>query len=191
MRELRIGSYLQTHKILDFEKHSSTFSQISFQYKTLEEDIENNPTVFGKILRGVLRKDRSYTSKILYEDSEYLAFRNIKPYAKLAALVIPKRYILQSPDDLPHPYLDVINRMKEIAIEEIVKKYEPKSYTKRDYWLRFHRPPYNSVKHLHLHVLAPRSEITKWETLVVMGDSKRSCDVAHVINRMNTEKTEL
>ena len=117
-----------------------------------------------------------------------MAFRNIKPYAKLAALVIPKRYILQSPDDLPCEYLDTILRMKEIAIEELVKKYEPTAYSKKDFWLRFHRPPYNSVTHLHLHVLAPRTEITKWETLVVMGDPKRSCDVGDVINRMKNEK---
>ena len=173
------------------KKHSSSFSKLSFPYKTIEEDIRNNTTVFGKILQGVLNKDKTYKSKILYEDSEYLAFRNIKPYAKLAGLVIPKRFILQNPDKLSYEYLDVIIRMKEVAIEEIVKKYEPKAYDQRDYWLRFHRPPYNTVKHLHLHVLAPRSEITKWQTLVVMGDSNRACDVSDVINRMNKEKSKV
>ena len=170
------------------KEYSSSFSKLRFEYETIEEDIKNNPTVFGKILKGALNKDKSYESKILYEDSEFLAFRNIKPYAKLTALVIPKRFILQSPDDLSPEHLDVIIRMKEIAEQDIVKKYEPEAYSKKDYWLRFHRPPHNSVKHLHLHILAPRSEITKWETLVVMGDAKRSCDVGDVINRMNKDK---
>lgn len=170
------------------EKHSSSFSKLRFEYETIKEDIENNQTVFGKILQGVIKRDKSSESKILYEDSEFLAFRNIKPYAKLTALVIPKRFILQNPDDLSHEHLDVIIRMKEIALHDIVKKYEPEAYSKKDYWLRFHRPPYNSVKHLHLHILAPRSEITKWETLLVMGDTKRSCDVDDVINRMNKEQ---
>eukprot|EP00966_Prymnesium_polylepis_P039417 914470-Prymnesium_polylepis.1 len=35
--------------------------------------------------------------RVLHDDAKYMAFRNIKPYAPLAALVIPKRFVEQDP----------------------------------------------------------------------------------------------
>ena len=61
------------------------------RYSTLAEDIERNPTVFGKLLR------RELPARVLHDDETYFAFRNIKPYAPLAGLVIPKRRLLQDP----------------------------------------------------------------------------------------------
>lgn len=61
---------------------------------TLRDDIAQNRTAFGPLLR----KERP--ARVLYEDAHFLAFRNIKPYAPLAALVIPKRFVLQDPEGL-------------------------------------------------------------------------------------------
>ena len=51
-------------------------------------DYDSNPTVFGKILRGELRR-----RPILKESDNLIAFEDQKPKAKLHALIIPKRYI--------------------------------------------------------------------------------------------------
>jgi histidine triad (HIT) family protein len=53
----------------------------------LEENIANNSTIFGKILRGEIPADK------VYEDDYILAFRDIQPKAKIHILVIPKKCI--------------------------------------------------------------------------------------------------
>jgi len=47
----------------------------------------DNPTIFGKILRGEIPAD------IVYEDTHCLAFRDVNPVAPEHILVIPKRHI--------------------------------------------------------------------------------------------------
>jgi histidine triad (HIT) family protein len=54
----------------------------------LEENIQNNPTIFGKILRGEIPAD------VVYEDDKILAFNDIEPKAKVHVLVIPKKHIV-------------------------------------------------------------------------------------------------
>ena len=144
---------------------------------SLEEDMERNSTVFGKILRN------KHTVKIIYEDDKYLAFPNIKRYAPLACLIIPKRFIPQNPLGLPSDRLELILEMKEIG-QKIVHKENPSSFKDGDFWLKFHKPPYTSVEHLHLHVIAPVSQITKWDIIARFCDKKMACDVDDVIIKM-------
>lgn len=47
----------------------------------------DNPTIFGKIIRGEIPCDR------VYEDDDFLAFRDIRPRAKVHVLVVPKQYV--------------------------------------------------------------------------------------------------
>lgn len=54
----------------------------------LTNDIQNNPTIFGKILRGEIPADK------VYEDDYVLAFRDIQPKAKIHVLLIPKKHIV-------------------------------------------------------------------------------------------------
>lgn len=58
--------------------------------KTLAQDIQENPTVFGKILRDEI------PAKKVYEDEHILAFHDIAPAAKVHVLVIPKKRILSA-----------------------------------------------------------------------------------------------
>ena len=50
--------------------------------------IEENPTIFGKILRGEIPSDS------VYEDDHCLAFRDINPAAPTHILIIPKKHIV-------------------------------------------------------------------------------------------------
>lgn len=53
----------------------------------LQTDIQNNPTIFGKILRGEISAAK------VYEDELILCFKDIEPKAKIHVLVIPKKRI--------------------------------------------------------------------------------------------------
>ena len=115
---------------------------------------EDNTSVFGDILRGE-------TSASVYAESDtLLAFRDRWPRAPLHGLGIPKRHIRSvrnlapgRPDDL-----NTVVEMKEMALD-IIRKEQPKAYEEEDFMLRFHIAPFNSVDHLHLHVLAPSTSM--------------------------------
>jgi diadenosine tetraphosphate (Ap4A) HIT family hydrolase len=118
-------------------------------------DYRLNPTVFGEILRG-----EQPQSKIYLESAHLLAFRDIRPRAPLHALVIPKRYIptIQNLDD-DAMSKDLLLQMQDMAHNLLQKHLTSDQYEQKDYILCFHIPPFNSVDHLHLHVLAPASEM--------------------------------
>lgn len=114
-------------------------------------DYSDNPSVFGQILNGSL-PSRNYK-----ETTELLAFRDRSPKAALHALVIPKRFIPDvyslTPDDV-----QLVQDMRQMGLD-LLEELLPQAFTKNDYILCFHIPPFNSVDHLHLHVLAPASQM--------------------------------
>mmetsp|Transcript_47593 Transcript_47593/g.92925 ORF Transcript_47593/g.92925 Transcript_47593/m.92925 type:complete len:240 (-) Transcript_47593:141-860(-) len=117
----------------------------------IDGSFDRNPTQFGKILRG------ESPAKVINETDELLAFIDRSPKAPLHALVIPKLLI---PDvrSLSTDKLHVVELMHLLGLE-IIEKYCPQAGKSGDYILCFHIPPFNSVDHLHLHVLAPASQM--------------------------------
>jgi len=131
---------------------------------------ETNPTIFGRILEG------TQPAITLVEDEELISIEDKYPRAPLHALVIPKQYIKSintlsgatststavtrttataTHENYP---LNLLTNMKQMAIAT-VQVSQPNAYKNGDYILCFHIPPFTSVKHLHLHVLAPASEM--------------------------------
>ena len=149
--------------------------------ETLAEDIQSNPTIFGRLLR------REAPVRVLYDSEDYFAFRNIKPYAPLAGLVIPKRFMLQDPDGLDISDLPVLERMRDVGLA-VAKEQQPDAFKRGDFRLCFHRPPFSSVPHLHLHVLAPVSRFPSWTSLVFLAPSPWAIDVDDVINHLRSQQ---
>ena len=112
---------------------------------------EDNTSVFGDILRGKV------PASVYAETNTLLAFRDRTPRAPLHGLVIPKRHI-RSVRNLVPDDLNTVVEMKEMALG-IIREEQPKAYDEEDYILCFHIAPFNSVDHLHLHVLAPSSSM--------------------------------
>ena len=110
--------------------------------------------MFGDILRGEL------SASVYAESDTLLAFRDRWPRAPLHGLVIPKRFVRSvrnlSPDRTDD--LNTVMEMKEMALA-IIKEEQPEAFIEEDYMLCFHIAPFNSVDHLHLHVLAPASSM--------------------------------
>ncbi|KAL4062183.1 HIT-like domain-containing protein [Scleroderma yunnanense] len=97
---------------------------------------------------------RSYTSDrgafhIVWEDADFIAFRDIKPAGQYHVQLIPKQHIT-SVRDLTIKDVDLVRRMKQIGNEILDQFQVPSTHRK----MGFHIPPFNSIHHLHLHVQA-------------------------------------
>jgi len=152
-------------------------------FSSLAEDVKCNPTVFGKLLRGEVQPGEA---GVYHDDDAYFAFANIKSYAPLAGLVIPKRRLHQDPDALSAAELDTVRGMRRVALE-VCAREQPEAYAAGDYWLRFHRRPFHSVDHLHMHVLAPASKASAWTSFVFLAGSPWAHDAGDVISRLERE----
>lgn len=150
-------------------------------------DYSSNPTVFGRILRGEIPD----TVILMNEpDSDVFAFEDHRPKAPFHGLVIPRRYIpsiQHVANDKDHDHtdgLELILQLQDVAHDLIARKF-PEAYRQKDYVLCFHIPPFNSVDHLHLHVLAPASEMDFAFRRIKYNTFTRWCiGVADVIERL-------
>ncbi|KAG1770920.1 HIT-like protein [Suillus occidentalis] len=86
---------------------------------------------------------------IVWEDQEFVAFRDIRPSAQQHMQLIPKTHI-ESIRKLSQKDVKMLRRMEEIGHSILDTFNVPVSKRK----MGFHIPPFNSVLHLHLHVQA-------------------------------------
>ncbi|KAJ2820596.1 hypothetical protein IWW50_004997 [Coemansia erecta] len=86
--------------------------------------------------------------RVVYEDESFIAFHDIKPDAALHLLVIPRQHYGTvkelTTDDLP-----MVKRMLEIGQQLL----EERGFVDGTARFGFHRPPFNSIHHLHMHCL--------------------------------------
>jgi histidine triad (HIT) family protein len=110
----------------------------------VREGFDNNKTVFGKILRGELPRH------IVHETDDILVFDDISPASQNHWLLIPKKHISRpsalTPDDAP-----LLDNMVQTA-KDLVAKYNTEN---AEVVMGFHRFPFLSVYHLHMHVIFP------------------------------------
>jgi diadenosine tetraphosphate (Ap4A) HIT family hydrolase len=140
-------------------------------------DYDSNDTVFGAILRG------DVPAQTLAESTTLLAFEDIKPRAPLHALIIPKAFV-GSVFDLRDTDLRWIHEMQRMAMQ-LIHEYHPEAYETGDYRLAFHIPPFNSVDHLHLHVLAPLSSMRFYYRNIKYATPTRWCmDLERIVARL-------
>jgi len=114
------------------------------------DEYTSNPTPFGAILRG----DRPVRTVAVSE--QILAFVDQTPRAPLHVLVIPKRRINSV---RAGNFSNEVAESLHGAAMKVLQKHCPTSAETGDYILCYHVPPFNSVDHLHLHVLAPASQM--------------------------------
>ncbi|OAX38189.1 HIT-like protein, partial [Rhizopogon vinicolor AM-OR11-026] len=84
---------------------------------------------------------------IIWEDEEFVAFRDISPSAQHHIQLIPKTHI-ESIRELSKKDIKMLRRMEEIGHSILDAFNAPVSRRK----MGFHIPPFYSVLHLHLHV---------------------------------------
>jgi len=98
---------------------------------------------------------------IVYEDHDFVAFKDIAPAAQLHLQVIPKKHI-ESVRSLGKIDTELVRSMADIG-DKLLDDYGVKPKKRK---MGFHIPPYYSVSHLHLHVQAlpyvPRFKAVKY-----------------------------
>ncbi|CAL1283148.1 unnamed protein product [Larinioides sclopetarius] len=92
---------------------------------------------------------------LLYKDDNFVAFRNITPAATHHYLIIPKDHIKDGVNLGLH-HIPMLQQMENIAYE-VLKQQGALAMPSR---VGYHWPPFISVPHLHLHVIAPEKELS-------------------------------
>jgi diadenosine tetraphosphate (Ap4A) HIT family hydrolase len=113
----------------------------------------------------VKRKER-----VIYEDDLVVAFRDIKPKAQVHILIIPKQHIrsiteIYPPKESSHTTL--LNHMRQVS-ESLMNlnndNEQNNNNNEDDKWLfGFHKRPFISVDHLHLHCMKNVRRYWKWK----------------------------
>lgn len=116
---------------------------------TTRYTFEENPTVFGKILRGEL------PNRTVYETDTVLAFHNIAPQADIHIVLIPKTHLtsLQSVTEADHALMGDLM----VAVNAIAGKLGIQEHGYRII-CNAGKGGNQEVPHLHIHILANSPE---------------------------------
>ncbi|XP_033846479.1 adenosine 5'-monophosphoramidase HINT3-like [Periophthalmus magnuspinnatus] len=106
----------------------------------------------------IISKGEDKETEILKQDEELMCFRDINPAAPHHYLIIPKVHIV-SCLCLQWYHHSLVERMAEMG-KAVLLEQGVSDMT--DIKLGFHIPPYTSVNHLHLHVVAPTEHISHY-----------------------------
>ncbi|XP_068627291.1 adenosine 5'-monophosphoramidase HINT3-like [Battus philenor] len=105
-------------------------------------------------------------TEILYEDDDVCVFRDIKPASEFHVLTIPKRHI-EDAKALTPADKDLVEKMLYVAKDQLAKN----NLSVEDARFGYHWPPFRSVRHLHLHTIAPESKMGFIGRLIFKKDS--------------------
>uniref|UniRef100_A0AAZ1XJE6 HIT domain-containing protein n=1 Tax=Oreochromis aureus TaxID=47969 RepID=A0AAZ1XJE6_OREAU len=113
------------------------------------------------------KKDEN--TKIIKETKDLVCFSDIFPCAPHHYLVIPRQHIL-SCLSLHKGHIDLVERMAKLGKDVL---HDQGITDMTDIRLGFHQLPFISVGHLHLHVLAPASQISKYMLYKFIPETNR------------------
>ncbi|XP_023820104.1 histidine triad nucleotide-binding protein 3 [Oryzias latipes] len=118
---------------------------------------DNSESVVGYEKKCIFCRivNREMGTELLYSDEEISCFRDIKPGAPHHYLVVPTQHVGNC-KSLSKEHVPLVNRLVDVG-KEILQKNNVMDLS--DVRFGFHWPPFCSVTHLHLHVLAPASQM--------------------------------
>ena len=93
-------------------------------------------------------------TELLYNNDQYICFRDIRPVSKHHYLIVPiahhpeAKYLTQGHTGMVQQMIDVGRNVLRTQGGDL-----------DDCRMGFHWPPFTSVKHLHLHIISPVSEM--------------------------------
>ncbi|RUS71194.1 hypothetical protein EGW08_021046 [Elysia chlorotica] len=130
--------------------------------------------LFCKIANGQLPG-----SRVLYESDGIAIFKDIRPAATHHYLVVPQKHV-SDPKTLRRGDAELVERLVTCGQEFLVKQGGDVSETR----LGFHWPPFNTVSHLHLHVICPASSMGWLASLIFRPNSFWFVSASWLIDRL-------
>lgn len=124
-------------------------AQVDISESNVDCESYNKKCIFCKIV------NKEMGTELLHADGEISCFKDIKPGAPHHYLVVPTRHVGNC-KSLSKEHVSLVERMVETGKEILLKNNVTDLSDAR---FGFHWPPFCSVSHLHLHVLAPASEM--------------------------------
>ncbi|MBN3305746.1 HINT3 protein, partial [Amia calva] len=115
-------------------------------------------------------------------DGDLACFKDIKPGAPQHYLVVPVKHVGNC-RSLTKDHVPLVEKMVEVG-KSVLQKNNITDLS--DVRLGFHWPPFSSVNHLHLHVLAPASEMGFMSKIFYRIDSYWFVTAEQLIQRLNS-----
>ncbi|KAG7461027.1 hypothetical protein MATL_G00205230 [Megalops atlanticus] len=123
-------------------------------------------------------------TEILRSDEELACFRDVKPGAPHHYLVVPRRHIGNCMTLLKE-HVPLVENMVEMGKSVLQKRVTDLE----DIRLGFHVPPFSSVPHLHLHALAPASQMDARSLRIYGPQSFWFITADKLLKKLNSQST--
>lgn len=95
-------------------------------------------------------------TELLHDDGDFACFRDIRPHAPHHFLIVPKKHLPNVKHLGGSEHAELVRKMVDVGREVL----EREKGDTEDCLMGFHWPPFNTVQHLHLHVLSPHSQMS-------------------------------
>uniref|UniRef100_A0A224YWX9 Adenosine 5'-monophosphoramidase HINT3 n=1 Tax=Rhipicephalus zambeziensis TaxID=60191 RepID=A0A224YWX9_9ACAR len=141
----------------------------AFWGKTAEGE---DTCIFCKIAAGKEPK-----TTLLYQDEDYVVFSDIHPASTHHYLIVPKKHVKDT-KSLTRSDIPLVNRLVEIG-KQVLAQHGGSMDSCR---MGFHWPPFTSISHLHLHVIAPTDDMSMLARLIFRPRTPWFCLVEDTIN---------
>uniref|UniRef100_A0A069DNX0 Adenosine 5'-monophosphoramidase HINT3 n=1 Tax=Panstrongylus megistus TaxID=65343 RepID=A0A069DNX0_9HEMI len=124
-------------------------------------------------------------NKITFEDELVVIFPDIKPASSSHYLVVPKIHILDV-KQLNPSHLNLLQHMISVGKNVL----EDKNCETSEMRFGFHWPPFRTVPHLHLHAIAPISQMNFLSRMIFKENSWWFVTPEYVVSRLEGMKTD-
>ncbi|KAH9491852.1 Histidine triad nucleotide-binding protein 3 [Bulinus truncatus] len=159
--QLKAGKDGHMSKIYCAKKSTASENKMASPSSQVTEETHSSKCLFCSIAQ---RQDSK--TRILYEKDNIIIFKDIRPASDHHYLVIPHNHV-NDPKHLNHNDVKLIEQLVAVGKEFLAKE----GGSLDDARLGFHWPPFNSISHLHLHVISPVKNIRFIGSLIYKPNS--------------------